>query len=198
MALFIVDFDHTIVDGNTHNALYSITSLDRDHMWGLIQNLQPIGSREIWQQTLRKILANHHKIAVASFNAYGSVVIPMYLEKMIGLTPSEIKQIHIESWLPSNPDNANKNEHIAGILKDMKYTGKKNSIILVDDDPKNIAAAQEAGFTTIIANGMHMKAMVDLSLSLLKTTTHRFFEFLTRHKDVNAKAAPEVTKPPTL
>lgn len=194
MALFVVDFDNTIVNGNTHNALSSITSLDIDRMWGLIHKLPPIGSAEMWQQTFRKILADHHKIAIASFNAYGSIIIPVYLEKIIGLTPTEIQRIHIESWLPLIPMDADKNEHIRGIIRDMKYKGKKDSIILVDDDLKNIEAAKEEGFTTIFANGTHMKAMVDLSITLLKAT-HRFFRFLTHREDSTEATTSKASKP---
>ena len=161
MALFILDFDGTIASGNTHNAVAHLTKMD--DMWEVIKEIPPIGSSDIWRDTIRSILVQGHSLAIASFNAYGSTIIPRYLQEIIGLTEQEVQNIHIESWLPLHPSQANKNEHIAYSIKDMGYTGLPVSIVLVDDDEKNILAASQKGYKTIQATGNYIEHIQHLS-----------------------------------
>ncbi|MFJ1267076.1 hypothetical protein ACD661_00735 [Legionella lytica] len=155
MSLFILDFDETITSENTHNAVSHLTKTEE--MWDVIKEIEPINGAEIWRTTLSSILDTGHSLAIASFNAYGSVFIPQYLREVIGLNEEEVQGIHVESWLPLKPGEANKNEHIAGAIKDMKYIGSPDTIVLVDDDLKNITAAGKNGYKTIHAAGKYIE-----------------------------------------
>ncbi|KGP64100.1 hypothetical protein EP47_08115 [Legionella norrlandica] len=163
MPLFIIDFDETIASENTHNAVSHITTGGIDSVWAIIKNIPPIGGEEIWQKTIRSIIENGHRLAIASFNAYGSTVIPQYLEEVIGLSSEEIKKIHIESWLPMNPDTSDKNEHIQYVIQEMGYKGSPESIVLIDDDLKNIRSAQAKGYRAILATNNYMQKIQSLS-----------------------------------
>lgn len=193
MGLFIFDFDHTIAGGNTHNALSSMTSSHLDTMWVLIQPIFPIGGAEIWRTIFRQLLLNHHYIAIASFNAYGHFLIPMYLEKMIGLSHEEIEKIHIESWLPFPLDNANKNKHIQAIIHDLHYREPKKTVVLVDDDPNHVHWAFDEGYRTILADGSHLDKIVALGMELNKERKHQdhFFKrtAVDDHK-IKSKSSP--------
>lgn len=161
MPLFILDFDETIASENTHNAVSHLTKMDE--MWGIIKEISPIEGPDIWRDTIRSILTQGHRLAIASFNAYGSTFIPRYLQEVIGLSEEEVQAIHIESWLPVHPREANKNEHITYSIKDMEYTGSPDSVVLVDDDLKNITAASKNGYKTIHAAGKYIEHIQHLS-----------------------------------
>ncbi|WP_133137997.1 hypothetical protein [Legionella rowbothamii] len=161
MPLFILDFDETIASENTHNAVSHLTKMDE--MWDVIKEIPPIEGPNTWRDIIRSILSEGHSLAIASFNAYGSTFIPRYLQEVIGLSADEVQAIHIESWLPAHPRQANKNEHIMYSIKDMKYTGSPDSIVLVDDDLKNITAAGKNGYKTIHATGKYIEHIQHLS-----------------------------------
>ncbi|CAM4503169.1 MAG: hypothetical protein LEGION0403_FIIPPAGN_01855 [Legionella sp.] len=161
MALFILDFDETIASENTNNAVSHLTKIDE--MWDVIKEIQPIRGAEIWRDTICSILAKGHSLAIASFNAYGRLFIPRYLQEIIGLSTDEIQVIHIESWLPLKPGEANKNEHITFAIKDMEYIGSPDTIVLVDDDLKNTTAAGKNGYKTIHAAGKYIEHIQHLS-----------------------------------
>jgi hypothetical protein len=161
MALFILDFDETITSENTHNAASHLTKTEE--MWDVIKEIEPVSGAEIWRDTIRAILAKGHGLAIASFNAHGSLLIPQYLQEVIGLNEDEVNVIHIESWLPSKPAKANKNEHISHSIKHMRYNGVPDTIVLVDDDLKNITAASKNGYKTIHAAGKYIEHIQHLN-----------------------------------
>lgn len=192
LGLFIFDFDHTIADGHTHNALSSVTSSNLDTMWELIQSILPVGGVEIWRKIFCQLSNDQHVIAIASFNAYGPMLIPMYLEKMIGLSHEAIEKIHIESWLPFSLENADKNKHIQAILHTMDYRAPKNTVVLVDDEHHHIHMAAQEGYRTILADASHMDKIIALSseLNVKKNQTQFFKRNTAIEKSVNSKFSP--------
>ncbi|EHL32166.1 hypothetical protein [Legionella drancourtii] len=92
MLLFIIDFDETIASKNTHNAVSHISTGGMDAIWAIIKDISPISGPETWRETIRSVLEQGHSLAIASFNAYGPMVIPRYLEEVIGLTSDEVKK----------------------------------------------------------------------------------------------------------
>lgn len=163
MALFILDFDNTITSENTHNAVSNISNGGLEAIWDIVGKIPPLGSANSWKNAINSIFEHEHLLAIASFNAYGTFIIPRYLEEVIGLDITQIENIHIESWLPANPTNANKNEHIELSIKDLKYTGPSHTVVLIDDDLKNIQAAKEKGYKTIHAVGDYINELENVS-----------------------------------
>ncbi|MBI2785623.1 MAG: hypothetical protein HYX60_04665 [Legionella longbeachae] len=191
MPLFIIDFDDTIASKNTHNAVSEITSGGIDAIWAVIKKIPPIGSPEIWQEIIRSILSHEHRLAIASFNAFGASIIPKYLQEIIGLNLDEISHIHVESWLPLNPNIANKNDHIRFVIKDMGYSGTPESIVLIDDDPKNIRAAQNNGYKTIHAIDNYLQKVHSLSKNWSQSIDTNSFFNTTVHDNKKDKPNPE-------
>ncbi|HAT9526039.1 TPA: hypothetical protein JBC98_15655 [Legionella pneumophila subsp. pneumophila] len=175
MALFVLDFDETITSKNTHNAVSHLANGKIEDIWSIIKEIVPRGGTEIWRNTIRSILQQGHSLAIASFNAYGLIVIPMYLREVIGLSEEEVSLIHIESWLPLNLCTADKSEHIKFAIKEMGYKGATNTIVLVDDDPKNIIAAKKNGYRTIHAIGSYIEQIQQLSKRLSNTPASKSY-----------------------
>lgn len=191
MALFILDFDETIASENTHNAVSHLTKMD--DMWEVIKEIQPIGGPDVWRTTLCDILDKGHSLAIASFNAYGGSFIPKYLREIIKLDEDKIQAIHVESWLPYNPTEANKNAHIGFIIKDTGYTGASDTIVLVDDDLKNIIAASEKKYKTIHASGKYIDHIQKLSndWNYSVSSTHKLGIFASKKLQDDDEASPD-------
>ena len=167
MTLFILDFDKTIADANTHN-LISETK-DKDSAWAALKEVKPIGGSLIWRQVFRQLIDDGHPVGIASFSSF-DILIYQYLNEVIGLTEAELAKIHIEAWTPFKPDESNKNEHIEAIKKALNFKGNNHEIVFVDDDTAiNIPAAKKLGCRTVSATGTsHMDTIIKLSQSTSK------------------------------
>lgn len=160
MALFVIDFDHTIADGHTHNTIsraimcQAVASDDENAQWDIVKGMPALGGANRWKAIFQSLLENGHDLAIASFNSY-SHVIPRFLREVIGLNDAEISRIFINSWLPSNPRAADKNEHIEQIINHfyprLGERPRRDHVILVDDSSNNILAAEIADFRAIHA-----------------------------------------------
>lgn len=152
MSLIILDFDGTIVSQNTHNILSQLPSCkNMDDAWEHVKNIEPVAGECAWLSFLTDMLQQGHSIAIASFNGFGQIIIPKYLEQVIGLNKDDLSKIHIESWMPDNPSIESKNQHIQYIIEDTQYKGSKETIILVDDTESHVIAAKNAGYKAIHA-----------------------------------------------
>lgn len=173
MDIYILDFDKTIADANTHN-LISQTK-DKESAWAVLKEVKPIGGSLIWRQVFRQLINDGHPVAIASFNSFGFLIY-QYLNEVIGLTEAELAKIHIEAWTPINPDESNKNKHIEAIKKTLAFKGNNNEIVFVDDDTEiNIPAAKKLGCRTISATGTtHMETIIKLSQSTSKYSLSLF------------------------
>lgn len=101
-------------------------------------------SWEEWGTLFRTLLKNGFAVGFTSFNAYGSILFPLFMKRKMKLTDEEIAQISIASYqLKSddakiNPDEQyGKQPHIAKIRKD-KNIPDTWATVLVDDDKSNI------------------------------------------------------------
>lgn len=151
--LFIFDFDETIVSANTHNLLCRVKDTRLESLWDVVKVIPPTRDIIQWRDILRSILNQKEKLAIASFNSFGSYIIPKYLEEIIGLTMEEVSAIVIESWLPFRPEVANKNDHIDLISKTFDYQASKSTIVLIDDNLDNVIGAKMEGYQAIHAEG---------------------------------------------
>lgn len=175
MKLFIFDFDHTIVNGHTHNAINRSKAnrgIEQEYVnspWEVVHEFSTIGSESDWKEIFENLYQQGHFLSIASFNAY-ELIIPQFLRK-IGLSEELIAQIHIIAGLPENPRTANKNDYIQEAIQYVEnycqhnqYTdGEPLEVIFIDDSKKNIQAAEELGCTTILAkpDGSHLKQLLE-------------------------------------
>lgn len=161
MPLVIIDFDYTIANGHTHNIICCSDAKDTEQQWESVKDIKPVGSAEEWNEVLTTLLDNKHQVAIASFNAFGHII-PRYLKEVIGLKPEQLEKIHIESWLPENPNIADKNTHIENIKKTLNFKEKTSDIILVDDGWHNITRAAKESYSVIVAtkDGAHLKKLM--------------------------------------
>lgn len=159
MALFIIDFDRTIVDGHTHNTILTairsrgVTADDKEAQWGLIKTMHALGGSDKWKAVFTSMLENGHHVAIASFNSYPHVI-PRFLREVIGLTEDQVSRIHVNAWLPADPVSADKNEHIEQIISHFYPAGdrpRRDQVVLVDDSDNNIIAAEVADFRAVQA-----------------------------------------------
>lgn len=160
MALFVIDFDRTIVKGHTHNVISgaivarTIHKTDQEAQWALVSGFDAIGGADRWRMIFRSLLEKGHDVSIASFNSY-PYIIPRFLREVIGLSDDEISRIHVNSWLPADPSKANKNDHIEQIIGHF-YRGlgerpARDQVVLIDDSDNNILAAEIAEFRTVHA-----------------------------------------------
>lgn len=176
MAVFIIDFDRTIVNGHTHNTIARFHKtligpnpaweIDEQHaQWELVKNIPPITALDLdWKTVLKALLHQGHQVAIASFSSYPHII-TRYLQEVIGLSEADIGKIYIEAWLPEQPSIANKNKHIHRILQHFKFKGAREDIVIVDDSKINTDAAIAEHFTVIpahdavgnpLTNGKHL------------------------------------------
>lgn len=158
MALFVIDFDNTMVKGHTHNTIANairaktIRNDDEEAQWALVRGFTALGGAGRWRTLLRSLLENGHQVSIASFNSYKHVI-PRFLREVVGLNEDEINRIHVNAWLPDDPRNSNKNEHIEQVI--MHYypdaRPKSDQVILIDDSLNNIVSAQLAEYQVVYA-----------------------------------------------
>lgn len=112
--------------------------------------IAPIGDKNKWRDVLTA-LVEHDQVALTSFNSFPGII-PLFLEKELGLTPDVIEKIHVQAWLPAESSTADKNKHIEQARRALFGDAKPNSITLVDDSKPNIDKAKEKGFEVCLAN----------------------------------------------
>lgn len=186
MALFVIDFDNTIIDANSHNELCQSEACDLASQRNLIQQFPPVGGKEQWQQAFKQLIVDQHQIAIASFNSF-DYLIPFYLTNVIGLSEDEVQKIHVEAWLPAN--RKDKNTHIEHIHTLLKINAKPSYTILIDDDKANIDAASKIGYQTIHATGNHAQDIINLSRKMKSDTT--FFKLFKRETIDSERCIPD-------
>ncbi|MCC8418945.1 MAG: hypothetical protein LN590_05240 [Rickettsia endosymbiont of Glossina mortisans submortisans] len=172
IALFIFDFDGTLVKRHSHNYIgerlggsiarniqnrFFSSYEDRDKeiarpeqkftielMKNFLDN-ENLGwkNEEQLVRLFKSIISSGHKIAIASFNDYPNAV-KYALEQL--LDKEIVKNIHIKSGLPSNNfqeiQNCTKKEYIREIMNNTGITNKAN-VFFMDDDEKHIKAAKD-------------------------------------------------------
>lgn len=153
-ALFIIDFDFTIAQEHVHNLLSSaiasglLKANDSDAQWNYVKSIPPTGTKEAWRNLFAKLEREGCDVAIASFCDYKTVV-ERYLREKIGLPEAIMKKIYIESWLPANPNSADKTKHIENVIKHFNYTGTPDSIVLIDDSKINLNAARAKHYRVV-------------------------------------------------
>lgn len=175
MAYFAIDFDRTIASRQTHSLIAeNIVSIgtDPEQQFKAIESVKPIVSAETqktWRDAFEAILQDGHQVAIVSFSNFP--VILRYLKECVGLPQEMLDQIKIVSWLPKNK-KLGKNEHIKQALKESKYTGADDTVVLVDDDKNNIILAQKCGYQGILADetGSQIDEIIKLSKQLKLST----------------------------
>ncbi|MCX4083446.1 hypothetical protein N7281_00815 [Rickettsia hoogstraalii] len=178
-ALFIFDFDGTLVKGHSHNYIGKwlggliaaniqnrfFSSYDeRDKEKARLEQKFSIELMEVfldsnklgWKNEeqliclFKNIISSGHKIAIASFNDYHHAV-KYALEQL--LDKEIVKKIYIKSGLPSNNfqeiQNCTKKEYIREIINNTGVTNKKN-VFFMDDDIKHVNAAKDYGITAVL------------------------------------------------
>lgn len=184
-ALFLFDFDGTLVKGSLHNyigeRLHSLIYLPTNKRYFASQSEyeQFIVKNSInltknflandslgWKNPketkvlMKKILMSEHKIGIVSFNNYPEAV-KYTIVQLIGKEDAE--KIYIKSALPSfNYNEIQRCDKVPYILEAMRgaeITDKKK-IILIDDDLKNILAADDFGIKTFLV-GKKGKEYID-------------------------------------
>lgn len=157
MRIFCFDFDNTIANGHTHNAICEVQKrfgrpLTAEEQWQVVHAIPPIGSKEIWQQLLSALHAHQYQIAIISFNAFPHII-TRYLRENVGLSEALLDKIFVHAWLPIIPSQSNKNDHLLNVKSHYNFTGHNSEVTLVDDDfRRNISGAIAAGYDTIWAD----------------------------------------------
>ncbi len=177
-AIFLIDFDGTIADGHTHNAVAfavkenHITNEKKSH-WDFLRKLihhgshHPLGSAQEWQKVFATLLADGHKVGIISFSSYPHMI-ENYLREIVGLSENVMSQVYVYAHLPPNPGHANKNAHIEMAKKHFEYNGPNHRVVLIDDSFRNIVGAQMLGCTTIAVDekNSHLQQILELSTKL--------------------------------
>lgn len=177
-ALFIFDFDLTISQEHVHNLLASaiasgyINATDKDALWNYVKHVKPTGSKERWRNLFKTLLNEGHRVAIASFSGYKDILI-RYLREIIGLDDVMLNSIFIESWLPDNPNRADKSKHIENVIKHFNFTANPEWVVLIDDSKINCYSARTKNYTVIEVKpgdlaGVHIDAAIALSQQLAK------------------------------
>lgn len=157
MLLIAIDFDHTIVNGQTHMKIMLSQETDKDRQWDQIKDFPVIGEPGEWKRILENLIKENHSVCIVSFNSYAHII-PRYLQEKVGLSHEDIEKIKVISWLPPHPETANKNQHLRQAKKIMNFHGKNSQIILIDDSRNNLDAARKKKYTIIPAdeNGFYL------------------------------------------
>lgn len=179
IALFLFDFDGTLVDGHSHNY---IGSQLWTRLWGRISNhvfksyaerdqaifgLTKEISIELmksfladdnlnWKNTekikdlMKGILASGHKIGIVSFNNYSNAV-KYAIEQLLGKEDAE--KVYIKSALPATDYKeiqlCDKASYILEVMSNTDITNKAN-VFFMDDDQKHITAAHRLGVQAVL------------------------------------------------
>ncbi|WP_218813891.1 hypothetical protein [Rickettsiella endosymbiont of Dermanyssus gallinae] len=142
MLLIAIDFDHTIVNGQTHMKIMLSKETDKDRQCDQIKNFQVIGEQNEWKHIFETLIKEGHAVCIVSFNNYGHTI-PRFLEEKVGLSHEEVEKIKVVSWLPKHPKTANKNQHLRQAKKIMNFHGKNSQVILIDDSKNNLEVARK-------------------------------------------------------
>ena len=169
MLLIAIDFDHTIVNGQTHMKIMLSNETDKDRQWDQIKDFPVIGEPDEWKKILESLIKENHSICIVSFNSHEHII-PRYLQEKVGLSHENVAKIKVVSWLPKHPETANKNQHLRQAKKIMNFHGKNSQVILIDDSKNNLDAARKKKHTVIPAdeNGFYL-SYIEQEVQLLNT-----------------------------
>jgi len=179
-AIFLIDFDGTIADGQTHNAIAlainqkHITDEKESH-WQFLRNAicggrhHPIGSAEEWCKVFTTLLNDGHKVGIVSFSSFPHMI-EKYIREVVGLPEDIARQVYVYAHLPFNPGHANKNHHIETAKNHFRYTGDMKRVVLIDDSFRNIVGANTLGCTTVMVDerNSHLNKILELSAAFKK------------------------------
>lgn len=70
MLLIAIDFDHTIVNGQTHMKIMLSQETDKNRQWEQIKDFSVIGEPGEWKRILETFIKKGHSICIVSFNSY--------------------------------------------------------------------------------------------------------------------------------
>lgn len=170
-----------------------------------------------WQKIISKMLGANYNTTIASFNSFGPIL-ERFLLKIVKINPEDLKKCRIEAWMPDDPDNKNKNRHIArtvmGISPNEEINLQQhsiedkdnyNSIILADDAPRNITgvkeiAGEKSGIQLNKNDDNNPRAIMqrlteDHGLSFeLPLTSEAFMQFLDKFKVDGATLPVQLSK----
>lgn len=150
--------------------------------WETLKNVPVYGSAEQWKNIMEAFAKQDWKITIASFTSYDDA-----LERYIREIIKPECNITVIGYLPSNPDYADKNNHI---LETTGTACKKEDILFVDDSKRNISKANESGCRTILADG---KATHVDKLASLCENMNKLDEIAPHKNTVRKRSALEQT-----
>jgi len=174
-ALFLFDFDKTLVDGHSHNYIGERLSrliylpsgrinfksheeyeqFTRKNSIALMKNFLADDNlnwknKEKIQDLMKEILASDHKIGIVTFNDYPDAV-KYAIEQLLGKEAAD--KIYIKSGLPASSygeiQKCNKVLYIKEVMEKTGITNIKN-VFFMDDDPKNVIAATDFGIQAVL------------------------------------------------
>jgi hypothetical protein len=98
-------------------------------------------------ETLKKLIADGHDVAITSFSLY-----PDAIKTTLGtvLTPGELEKVKIIAGFPKDgPGSRNaKTEHMELAMKEFNVTDR-SKVVLVDDSTTNVDVAKKKGFKAV-------------------------------------------------
>lgn len=152
-----LDCDFTLIKGHTHNTIMRAdidANLKGDDLknaeWDLVKHYEAYGDAKRWCEVLMQAIDKGHELAMVSYSEFPHIIARL-LRETIGLDEKYAGKIKIESWLGS----FGKNEHIGNVMRERQIEitpDVASRIIFMDDDPSNIAYADQQGYVTILVN----------------------------------------------
>ncbi|XVN41834.1 MAG: hypothetical protein RCO49_05070 [Rickettsia endosymbiont of Argas persicus] len=153
-ALFLFDFDGTLVKGHSPNYIGE----ELANLRYLLNGRIGFKSHKEYEQFTKKnsidlmkgILESGHKIAIVSYNDYPDAV-KYAIEQLLGKEIAD--KVYIKSALPSyNHNEIQRSNKVLYIQEVMRNTGitKKENVFFMDDDLKHVVAAKEFGIKAVL------------------------------------------------
>lgn len=127
-----------------------------------------IGNAKEWRDAITSLVQDGHQVALTSFTAFK--LGPIFLTELIGLPKEIADKIHIETWLPENAAQADKNQHIANTIQKTMGSIDPANVLLIDDSERNIHGAAKAGYRTVLAtpHANQVDRLVETAIALRK------------------------------
>jgi|GEM_PF-3695375 len=161
-ALFIYDFDLTICSGHSYNEIVkaNFSKQKAEEQLEYLRstpNFAPTGIKNECKDEIGRLLDKGHHVAIASFNCFTGMI-KLYLEKAVGLSKAQCEKIIIKT----GPQSQGKNILINDIKS--RLQGKFTACYFIDDDKKNVDAAETVVDVCILADkyGTHHPYIMDI------------------------------------